>query len=80
MRELNSNLPLISMSATALSLPPNDNSETVDFLRRLASMMSGGKNAEMLLSAAGMIETLTERALTGGAAPQRAAGGERAEQ
>lgn len=64
MRELNSNLPLISMSATALSLPPNENSETVDFLRRLASMMSGGKNAEMLLSAAGMIEALTERALT----------------
>jgi chromosome segregation ATPase len=64
MRELNSNLPLISMSATALSLPPNENSETVDFLRRLASMMSGGKNAEMLISAAGMIEALTERALT----------------
>jgi chromosome segregation ATPase len=52
------------MSATALSLPPNENSETVDFLRRLASMMSGGKNAEMLLSAADLIEALTERALT----------------
>ena len=52
------------MSATAFSLPPNENSETVDFLRRLASMMSGGKNAEMLLGAAGMIEALTERAMT----------------
>ena len=52
------------MSATAISLPPNENSETVDFLRRLASMMSGGKNAEMLLSAASMIEALTERATT----------------
>jgi chromosome segregation ATPase len=52
------------MSVTAFSLPPAENSETVDFLRRLASMMSGGKNAEMLLSAASMIETLTERAMT----------------
>ena len=52
------------MSATAISLNQNENSETVDFLRRLASMMSGGKNAEMLLSAAGMIEALTERATT----------------
>jgi chromosome segregation ATPase len=52
------------MSATALSLQPNENSETVDFLRRLASMMSGGKNAEMLLAAAGMIEALTSRAVT----------------
>jgi chromosome segregation ATPase len=52
------------MSATALSLPPNENSEIDDFLRRLASMMSGGKNAEMLLAAAGMIEALTSRAVT----------------
>lgn len=52
------------MSATALSLSPNENSEIVDFLRRLASMMSGGKNAEMLLAAAGMIEALTSRAVT----------------
>jgi chromosome segregation ATPase len=50
------------MTATAVSLPPNENSETVDFLRRLASMMSGGKNAEMLLGAAGIIEALTDRA------------------
>jgi chromosome segregation ATPase len=52
------------MSATALSLPPNENSETIDFLRRLASMMSGGKNAEMLLGAAEMIEALSSRAMT----------------
>ncbi len=52
------------MSATALSLAPNEEPETVDFLRRLASMMSGGKNAEMLLAAASMIEALTERATT----------------
>ena len=51
------------MSLTAISLPPAENSETVDFLRRLASMMSGGKNAEMLLAAAGMIEALTGRAI-----------------
>jgi chromosome segregation ATPase len=52
------------MSATAVSLAPNEDPETVDFLRRLASMMSGGKNAEMLLAAASMIEALTERAVT----------------
>jgi chromosome segregation ATPase len=52
------------MSATVLSLPPAENSETVDFLRRLASMMSGGKNAEMLLVAASLVESLTSRATT----------------
>jgi hypothetical protein len=62
--EINSNLFLISMTATAFSVAPTENSETVDFLRRLASMMSGGKNAEMLLSAADVIEALTERATT----------------
>jgi hypothetical protein len=36
--------------------------EIIDFLRRLASMMAGGRNAEMLLDAAGMIETLSRRA------------------
>ena len=55
---------LIAMTATAVSLPSHENSETVDFLRRLASMMSGGKNAEMLLGAAGIIEALTDRAVT----------------
>ena len=52
------------MSATAFSLPPDENPETVDFLRRLAGMMSGGKNAEMLLAAASMIESLTSRAMS----------------
>jgi len=36
--------------------------ETVDFLRRLASMMTGGRNAEMLLEASDMIEALAHRA------------------
>jgi hypothetical protein len=36
--------------------------EIIDFLRRLASMMAGGRNAEMLLDAASMIETLGRRA------------------
>jgi chromosome segregation ATPase len=52
------------MSVTAVSMPPDENAETVDFLRRLASMMSGGKNAEMLLGAASMIEALASRAMT----------------
>ena len=52
------------MSVTAISMPPGENAETVAFLRRLASMMSGGKNAEMLLGAASMIEALSSRATT----------------
>ncbi len=52
------------MSVTAVSMPPDENAETVDFLRRLASMMSGGKNAEMLLGAASVIEALASRAMT----------------
>jgi len=52
------------MSVTAISMPPDENAETVDFLRRLASMMSGGKNAEMLLGAASVIEALSSRAMT----------------
>ena len=50
------------MPAQVVSLTPAGNSETVDFLRRLASMMSGGRNGEMLIQAAAMIESLTERA------------------
>jgi glycine/D-amino acid oxidase-like deaminating enzyme len=50
------------MSATVVSLSPSDEPQTVDFLRRLAGVMNGGRNAEMLLSAAGLIETLTRRA------------------
>jgi hypothetical protein len=54
----------ISISATVVSLPPSGIAETLDFLRRLASMMSGGRNAEMLLQAATHIETLGRRALS----------------
>src|SRR5262249_29917407 len=43
---------------------PNDANELVDFLRRLASMLTGGRNAEMLLEAATMIEELTRRVAT----------------
>ena len=50
------------MPATALSVPTDSNAETVDFLRRLASMMSGGRNAETLQAAASAIETLSRRA------------------
>jgi len=52
------------MSVTASSLPPNENQEIIDFLRRLASMLTGGRNAEMLQQAASIIETLTHRAIT----------------
>jgi len=52
------------MSATAVSLPPSPSLETTDFLRRLAAMMRGGQNAEMLLQAASQIESLTRRALS----------------
>jgi len=52
------------MSVTASSLPPNENQEIVDFLRRLASMLTGGRNGEMLQQAASIIETLTQRAIT----------------
>jgi chromosome segregation ATPase len=50
------------MPATALSVPADNTTETVDFLRRLSSMMSGGRNAEMLQEAAAAIETLSRRA------------------
>ncbi|RXT45137.1 hypothetical protein [Bradyrhizobium betae] len=51
------------MSATVVPLPPKPSSETVDFLRRMASMVSG-RNGEMLLRAAGLIESLAQRAMT----------------
>jgi hypothetical protein len=44
---------------------PSPNTETIeitDFLRRLASMLSVGRNAEMLLEAADIIEQLDRRA------------------
>ena len=51
------------MSATIVPLPPNSSSETVDFLRRMASMVSG-RNGEMLLRAASLIESLAQRAMS----------------
>jgi len=51
------------MSATVVPLPPNSASETTDFLRRMASMVSG-RNGEMLLRAASLIESLAQRAMT----------------
>lgn len=55
---------ITSTSATVLSVPPNENQEILDFLRRLASMLTGGRNAEMLLEAAQAIEALAQRAIT----------------
>ncbi|MBR0828774.1 hypothetical protein JQ596_24870 [Bradyrhizobium manausense] len=51
------------MSATVVPLPANSASETTAFLRRMASMVSG-RNGEMLLRAAAMIESLTHRAMS----------------
>lgn len=51
------------MSATVVPLPPNPSSETIDFLRRMASMVSG-RNGEMLLRAASLIESLAQRAMS----------------
>jgi hypothetical protein len=51
------------MSATVVPLPPNSASETTDFLRRMASMVSG-RNGEMLLRAASLIESLARRAMS----------------
>jgi len=51
------------MSATVVPLPPNPSSETTDFLRRMASMVSG-RNGEMLLRAASLIESLAQRAMS----------------
>jgi chromosome segregation ATPase len=52
----------MTMPATVLSLQSNETQETIDFLRRLASMMTGGRNAEMLQAAASAIDTLCRRA------------------
>jgi hypothetical protein len=54
----------MTMPATVRSLPSDETQETIDFLRRLASMMTGGRNAEMLLAAAGAIDSLSRRATT----------------
>jgi small-conductance mechanosensitive channel len=52
------------MSVTASSQPSNENQELLGFLRQLAGMMPGGKNAERLEAAASMIEALMHRAST----------------
>jgi small-conductance mechanosensitive channel len=55
--------PLSLMAAPIETPPPNtETAEIVDFLRRLASMLSGGRNAEMLGEAADIIEQLDRRA------------------
>lgn len=51
------------MSATVVSLPPATGDETIDFLRRMASMVSG-RNGEMLMKAAAQIEQLGQRAMS----------------
>ena len=51
------------MSATVVPLPPKSASETTEFLRRMASMVSG-RNGEMLLRAASLIESLAQRAMS----------------
>src|ERR1700753_838619 len=51
----------MSMPAPVYSVPSNTHQETVDFLRRLSSMLTGGRNAAMLQEAAGLIETLSRR-------------------
>jgi vacuolar-type H+-ATPase subunit I/STV1 len=51
----------MSMPAPVYSLPADAHQETVDFLRRLSSMLTGGRNAEVLQEAAGLIETLSRR-------------------
>ncbi|RZM98049.1 hypothetical protein CWO91_37245 [Bradyrhizobium genosp. SA-3] len=54
---------ITEMSATVVPLPPNSSSETIDFLRRMASMVSG-RNGQMLLRAASLIESLAQRAMS----------------
>jgi predicted RNase H-like nuclease (RuvC/YqgF family) len=44
-------------------VPPNENQDIIDFLRKLAGMLTGGRNAVMLLEAAQAIEAQAERAI-----------------
>ena len=44
-------------------MPPNENQDIIDFLRKLAGMLTGGRNAVMLLEAAQAIEAQAERAI-----------------
>jgi hypothetical protein len=46
------------------SVPPNENQDIIDFLRRLAGMLAAGPNAAMLMGAAQAIETHAERAVS----------------
>jgi len=55
---------MMPMPAPVISLPHNAPQDAIDFLRRLSSMLTGGRNAEMLLEAASMIEALSRRAMT----------------
>jgi hypothetical protein len=50
------------MSEMTSPPPSNPHANIVDFLRRLAGIMGSGGNATLLEQAAGLIETLTERA------------------
>jgi hypothetical protein len=54
----------MSMPAPVYSLSPNPHQETVDFLRRLSTMLTGGRNAEVLQEAASLIEALSLRAIS----------------
>jgi len=55
---------MMAMPAPVISLPNGAQQEIVDFLRRLSGMLTGGRNAEVLMEAADMIETLGRRAAT----------------
>jgi hypothetical protein len=52
----------MSVAPVSSPLSSDNTDEVLDFLRRLASMMSGGRNAELLLDSASLIERLTQRA------------------
>jgi len=51
----------MSTPAPVYSLSTSPHQETIDFLRRLSSMLTGGRNAEMLQQSASLIESLSER-------------------
>jgi len=55
---------MMAMPPPVISLPNGAQQEIVDFLRRLSGMLTGGRNAEVLMEAADMIETLGRRAAT----------------
>src|SRR6185437_690258 len=51
----------MSTPAPVYSLSTIPHQETIDFLRRLSSMLTGGRNAEMLQQSASLIESLSDR-------------------